>query len=123
MSANEKLNGSVLGNGEYQNATNENAVEKVFYKIDDYAVRNDFTSNNPNPEQITNDEDDFLNSDYPEDEEDFDDEDLEEEAENPVDKPGNDFNEIEEEREDEDLEEDIDEDSDTEFPEDDPRRF
>jgi len=49
--------------------------------------------------QILNIEDDFINLKDPEEdeEEDVDDEDLEEEAKNPVDSPGNDFNEIEEE--------------------------
>lgn len=117
-------------------SANENAVAKEeFYGIDDFRSQNDdvvrsgFSSNNPNPDQMTND-DDFLNSDYLEEkdeDDDSDDEDLEEEAENSVDEPGEDFNEPEEIVEDpeEDSEEadDYDEDLETEFPEDDPRKF
>jgi len=140
MSAIEKQNGNFLDNREYQNqdgnAANNAVIKEEYYGIDDFksqndeVVRNDYSSNNPNPDQITNDEDDFLNSDYPEEEdeeEDMDDEDLEEEAENSVDEPGEDFNESEEIVEDpeEDSEEAADDDGDleTEFPEDDPRKF
>ncbi len=61
-------------------------------------------SNELEDKKYLNTEDDFLN---PKDleEEDVDDEDLEEEAENPVDSPGNDFNEIEEEIEEDDEDE------------------
>jgi len=111
-------------------SANENAVAKEeFYGIDDYVAKNDFSSNNPNPDRMTND-DDFLNSDYPEDEEeeenekDLDDEDLEDEAENSVDKPGEDFNETEESIEEPEQDGDYsDEEFQTEFFEDDPRRF
>lgn len=47
--------------------------------------------------QILNIEEDFINQIDPEDDDDIDEEHLEEEAENPVDIPGSDFNEIEEE--------------------------
>jgi hypothetical protein len=143
MSANEKQNDSFLDNREYQNQEGSTAnhaavVNEEHYGIDDFksqnddVVRNDFSPDSPNPDQITNDDDDFLNSDYPEEkdedeDDDSDDEDLEEEAENSVDEPGDDFNEPEEIVEDpeEDSEEadDYDEDLETEFPEDDPRKF
>ena len=58
------------------------------------SFRNDFDPNNPIP--ITNDEEDFLNSNVSDEEEDQDDEDLEEEAEVSINEAGEDFNENEE---------------------------
>ena len=65
----------------------------------------DVPANEISKNQILNTEDDFLKPKDPEDEEeeDMDDEDLEEEAEYPVDIPGNDFNEIEEEDQEDEI--------------------
>lgn len=79
----------------------------------------DEPANEISKNQILNTEDDFLNPKDPEDEEeeDVDEEDLEEEAEYPVDIPGNDFNEIEEEdqEEEENDDDDVEEDKNSVF--------
>lgn len=164
MNENEKQNSNVLENREYrnqnQNIVNEDAINEQFYGIDEVKTQNtsDPTRNDSDPikpEQITNDEDDFLNSDYPEDGdseedlelddddldddlEDDDDDDLEEQSGDSFDMPRDDFNETEDTIEDPDYNEEedenddddddddddsIDEDSETDFPEVNSRRF
>lgn len=148
MNTNEKQNSNVLedrGNRN-QNSANENVMNEQFYGIEEVKTQNDYNSDRNDydpiqPDKITNDEDDFLNSDYPEDddskedlelddedlEEDLeeDDDDLEDQSENSFNLPGDDFNETEETIEDPDYDEDEDEDEDseTDYPEVNSRSF
>ena len=118
MNTIEKQNNTVLENRENRNQNqdiiDENVTNEQFYGIDEVKNQHDNSSEKyieasiyPDPEQITNDEEDYFDDEGIEDQDDevLEIEELEDEIENSIDKPSEDFNETENDIEDPDFNE------------------